>query len=113
MQKIIVTIIIVIVLISILTNPNHDQHCRVIKENFNSYIQQSIGKPENGFEALGLMIGNTIADQMINNIISIDNYVIFSITKMKWEEKNIAIGIGILGNVLIFKEKELNNILKK
>ncbi|WP_410219564.1 DUF4359 domain-containing protein [Pedobacter sp.] len=105
-----ITIIIgVIALVAILTNPNQDRHKEVIKIKLSSYMQQSIKKNltetddkwKNAGQALGIMLGGALVDRIIDNLISTDNYVLFSTTKITWEGKTKVIGIGAFGNVFI------------
>ena len=51
--------------------------------------------------ALGLMLGGTLLDRMIETMVSTDNYVLFSTTKITWDGKSKLIGIGVFGNVFI------------
>jgi hypothetical protein len=97
------------VFIAILTNPNQDRHKEVIKNKLNIHMQkklkESLNKSDNEWEqagqALGLMIGGALVDRIIDNLVSTDNYVLFSTTKISWEGDTKIIGIGAFGNVLI------------
>lgn len=103
------TITGVITLIAILTNPNQDRHKEVIKNKLNSYMQKSMKqnqtKTDNEWgqagETLGMMLGDALIDKIIDNIVSTDNYVLFSTTKISWEGETKIIGIGAFGNVFI------------
>ncbi len=104
-------IIGVIAIVAILTNPNQDRHKEVIKNKLNSYMQKSIKQnlPEtdNDWEqvgqAFGMMLGGALADRIIDNLVSTDNYVLFSTTKISWEGETRIIGVGVFGNVFITK----------
>lgn len=54
--------------------------------------------------ALGLMLGGVMLDRMIENMVSTDNYVLFSTTKITWEGETKLIGVGLFGNVFISSE---------
>lgn len=105
----ILVIVDVIALVAILTNPNQDRHKEVIKNKLNSYMQKSIkenltetdDKWKNAGQAIGIMLGGALIDRIIDNLISTDNYVLFSTTKISWEGKTKVIGIGAFGNVFI------------
>lgn len=104
-------IIGVIAIVAILTNPNQDRHKEVIKNKLNSYMQKSIKQnlPEtdNDWEQVGqvfgMMLGGALADRIIDNLVSTDNYVLFSTTKISWEGETRIIGVGVFGNVFITK----------
>jgi hypothetical protein len=105
----ILIIIGVIVFVAILTNPNADRHKEVIKNKLNSYIQKSMKESltetdnewEQAGQALGMMLGGALIDRIIDNLVSTDNYVLFSTTKISWEGETKIIGIGAFGNVFI------------
>ena len=54
-----------------------------------------------GLESLGMMLGTTLAEGLINNMVSRDNYLLFSLTKVTFDGESKIIGIGILGNVFL------------
>jgi len=97
-----------------LTNPNQDRHKEVIKNKLNSYMQKSMNpegdESENEWEqvgqALGMMIGGTLVENVIDNLVSTDNYILFSTTKINWDGKSRIIGIGAFGNVYITNKLE-------
>jgi hypothetical protein len=108
----ILAIVGLVILVAILTNPNQDRHKEVIKNKLNSFMQKSINessaKTDNEWEqagqALGMMLGGALVDKIIDNLISTDNYVLFSTTKISWEGETKIIGIGAFGNVFITNE---------
>lgn len=59
---------------------------------------------EQAGQALGLMLGGAIIDQVINNFVSADNYVLFSTTKITWDGKTKIVGIGVFGNVYLTRQ---------
>jgi hypothetical protein len=105
----VLAIVGVVVLVAILTNPNQDRHKEVIKNKLNSYMQksmkESLTKTDNEWEqagqALGMMLVGTLVDRIIDNLVSTDNYVLFSTTKISLEGETKIIGIGAFGNVFI------------
>jgi len=98
-----------IALTAFFTNPNQNRHKEEIKNKVTSIIQKSKNEPSNksdgGLEqagqALGMMIGGAIIDGIIDNIISTDNYILFSTTKLNWDGNTRIIGFGAFGNVFI------------
>lgn len=111
-KYLILVILGIVLLVGILTNPNQDRHKEVIKNKLNSFMQksmkESLTKTDNEWEktgqAFGMMLGGAIIDRMVDNIVSTDNYVLFSTTKISWEGETKIIGIGAFGNVFISKK---------
>lgn len=107
-----------ILLVAVLTNPNQDRHKEVLRAKFNSYMQKSMSErhTESGNEweqagqALGMMLGGALIDGIISNLVTTDNYVIFSTTKMTWKGESKVIGVGVFGNVFLTNkiDKALN-----
>jgi hypothetical protein len=98
-----------ILLVAILTNPNQDRHKEVIRAKFISFIQKSMSEAlsetnnewEQAGQALGVMLGGAMIDGIISNIVTTDNYVIFSTTKISWGGESKVIGVGAFGNVFL------------
>jgi hypothetical protein len=96
----------VLVLVAILTNPNQERHKEVIRNKLNSYMQksmkESLSDTDNEWEqALGMMFGGALIDRLIENLVSTDNYILFSTTKISWDGETKVIGIGAFGNIFI------------
>ena len=49
-----------------------------------------------------------MADKLVENMVSVDNYVIFSITNVRIDGKKKSVGYGLFGNVFIFGEIKKN-----
>lgn len=112
-------IIITLCLFSIFsgTNPTLEEHRdkvrSVVNDNMNKVVQQRAEK-QIYMKSSSDMVKPAIRN-VIENIITRENYIIFSLTHIKIGEKEKNIGIGILGKVYLFKEKidlreKMNNI---
>lgn len=105
----IIIVIVLIGLVAVLTNPNQDRHKEVVKNKLNLYLQKSIkeefadrnNEGEKSGQAIGTMLGVVLVNQIIDNLVSTDNYVLFSKTKITWDGKTKVIGIGAFGNVYL------------
>lgn len=103
-----------ITLVAVLTNPNQERHKEVIKNKLNVYMQKSMKENltqsnnewEQAGQALGMMFGGALVDRIIDNLVSTDNYVLFSITKITSDGQTNVIGVGAFGNVFITGELE-------
>ncbi|WP_198175155.1 DUF4359 domain-containing protein [Spirosoma telluris] len=98
-----------VILVLVLTNPSLEDHQAKVKALFMEKATSELVKEsdkENGLAALGAMLGATFAESLINNMVSRDNYLLFSITKVSFDNESKVIGFGILGNVFIMKKVE-------
>lgn len=101
-----------VVLVAVLTNPNQDRHREVLKAKVVSYMQKSMSDGltdseidlENAGQAVGMMLGGALIDGVISNIVTTNNYVLFSTTNVIWEGESRVIGVGAFGNVFLTKE---------
>lgn len=116
MNKINPKLIVPIVVAGLLvfTNPSVDDHrdsfkelaIEIIQENMKEFQSESeYPELDEGVNALisgfGSMIVNSIADTLIYR----DNYLFVSTTKIKVDGESRVIGFGILGNVLLPKDR--------
>lgn len=98
-----------LILVAVMTNPNQAVHEEALKAKVNSYLQKSMtdelsesnNEWEQAGQALGFLFGGAIIDKVITNVVTVDNYVVFSITKISWGGESRLIGIGIFGNVFL------------
>jgi hypothetical protein len=124
-KQLFLVILGLVLIISVITNPNQDRHREVVKNKLSVIMQkamiESFKKSDSGAKqigsALGLMLGGAFLDRMIESTVSSDNYVLFSTTKITWEGKAKLIGVGLFGNVFISDEiekalKDGNGLLK-
>lgn len=105
-------ILSVILLIAIFTNPGPDRHKESVRVKFNSHFQQKMSEDTNqtgddwekAGQALGQMLGGSFIEKMIENMVSSDNYLIFSTTKITMQNESKVIGLGVFGNVFLSKD---------
>ena len=114
-QNQITLIIIGFILVALMaTNPSTDEHKEAVKEKVSAAIENN-NSNGNAFQKLGQTIGIALIDKMIKR----ENYLIFSITKVKLLDiyKNEkVVGYGILGKVYLtndFSENITENITEK
>lgn len=102
-------------LIAIFTNPNRDMHKEELKSKFIESYQKSLEANStlnnNGFETLGNLLGTSLINTLIENNVSCDNYLLFSITKITYKGESKSIGFGFLGKV--FLSGKVDEVLNK
>jgi hypothetical protein len=92
-------------LVALFTNPGKDAHKEEVKSKFTESYQKSLEanstSDNNGFEALGNLLGTSLINTLVENNVSCDNYLLFSITKITYAGNSKSIGFGFLGNVFL------------
>lgn len=104
--------IVVLTLIAVLTNPDQNRHKEVLRNRINAYMQHSVVSAQNNTSdewndtsnTLAIMLSGVFVDQLLENLISTENYVVFSLTKITWQGETKIIGIGAFGNVYFTKK---------
>lgn len=98
-----------IAIILILTNPDRAKHSITVKEiltkEFNKSMTEELRKSKNVYKradaGIGLLLGSTLIDKIIDGYIDCENFYLFSLTKIDFEGNTKTIGVGILGKVYI------------
>ena len=110
-------IISLFIVVAVLTNPKRERHKEVIKTKVMAYMQSTAKEhlknndEQQAGQAFAALLGGALADGLIENLLSIDNYVLFSTTKITWEGKTRVIGVGAFGNV--FLSGKLDDVLNE
>lgn len=102
-------IIIAVIIIAVITNPDEKRHKEVLMNEIKPEMIQSLtGEKEieklNNLDAISFMFSATFVEKFVDNFISTDNYVLFSLTKATWEGETKTIGVGLFGNVFLLKD---------
>lgn len=115
-SNIILIVFATIILIAVLTNPSSEEHKQAVKSVVNHVVENSISENGSDMEKLGILFGSSLAEKLIENSVTRDNYILFSITKIKWQGESKNIGYGLFGNVFLsekvnkaFNNNEVNN----
>lgn len=101
--------LIVILFVALVTNPSEIDHrsavSHLLKQTAFDGVVESAAKSSNEWEmagsALGLALGATFVDKIVESGVSRTNYLIFSTTEFNYQGKSRTIGFGIFGNVRI------------
>lgn len=115
-KHLIISIIFLITLLAVLTNPTPERHKEAFKNKIYEYIQGPITEDLTKAKTRGeemvlsaeLLFGSKIIDMILDNLISSDNYLLFSTTKISFEGKSKIIGYGAFGNIFLSEELDKN-----
>ena len=103
-----------VIMIAVITNPNEDKHKSTVKSKLVAFkiskdiIDKSNNTSNSDYNSarhigviLGSVIGSSILEEIVNDLVSTDNYLIFSTTKLAVKGENKIVGFGAFGNVFI------------
>ncbi|HEY0653529.1 MAG TPA: DUF4359 domain-containing protein [Chryseosolibacter sp.] len=109
-----ISLIIVVILLgaALLTNPSKSDHTQAVKdmiaEKLNNAMVDGISTSKNTWEAAGSVIGMSLGMGFVNtfleNMVFRKNYLLFSLTEIRFQGKSRTIGVGAFGNVWILDD---------
>jgi len=96
------------------TNPSSAEHKLILKDKMRQLLNSEINKlkSENDNEfaqlgaTLGAAIGGAFTDKFVEENVIVDDYYLFSITKVRYEGKSNIVGLGIFGKVILHPDME-------
>lgn len=106
-----IIIVGVILILAGISNPSEEMHKQALKDKLEQRVAEAMDKDEDSdnpltamAQGLGKWLGGAIIDGIVDNLVSAENHIIFSLTKLETEDGPQTIGIGVFGNVFITKE---------
>lgn len=108
----VLVIIGIILLVAFFTNPDHETHENILMDKLKPELleyylgERGLHEDVSVGEALGLMIGSAVAERFVKNLIIVDDYLLFSLSKITWEGQTRVIGIGAFGTVFLARDLE-------
>jgi hypothetical protein len=92
------------------TNPSIEDHREGVKEMYKKKLgEMNNDKKDDLATQIGTGIATLIGDGFIDKIVSRDNYLLFSLTKVSVGDKTNNIGFGILGQIFVKDYDKIKN----
>lgn len=116
--RIFALVMIALILGSILTNPPREQFEQVIKAKATEILEKQLDYKDKDALRLGMtLFGDKITQDFMDRSISIQNYYLFSVATIRWQNTTSPIGIGAFKTVWLSpkideKADEIINLLK-
>lgn len=84
-------------------------HKQLLKQEYHEYMEQRISNQSSGFwkkagQALGRLFGEPVIDQLVERLIDIEDYSLFSVGVVKWGNKSHIVSVGVFGKVILTDE---------
>ena len=100
----IITLVIIalIAVVAFITNPDEAAHKTAMQERANTVMDEIVAEqnPLVGI-AWNTLNGSRLLNEFVNASVTSDNYFLFSVTKLNWDNESYSVGIGAFGNVFI------------
>ena len=117
MKKVIVPVLVIVALVAVavVSCPDRQAHKDAIMSVVNAGINDELQVEDESAQALGALfgsIGSSVAGYFIDNRLSVDNYFVCSVGKLRdlnGEDKTIS--VGVFGHVFTFSKEDLKEAL--
>lgn len=98
--RIFALVMLSLILGSILTNPPREQFEKVIKAKATNILEKQLKYKDKDALRLGMtLFGDKITQDFIDRSITVHNYYLFSIVKLRWQNTEGPIGVGAFKTV--------------
>ena len=91
--------LVALVVIASVTCPDKVKHTNALSDKMSSIIADKTRDDESGLAGLGMLLGNAVSDAVIKNLVSVDDYFLFSLGKVYSEGEEHIVSFGIFGHV--------------
>ena len=93
------------------TNPTREDHVAAVNEVVGSTIEQNLSSNNPLLDIVGKVgsaLGSKVAGNVVDENLEYCNYYLFSLSRIKYDDKNYYLSVGALGTVkATFNEKDL------
>ena len=106
---IVFVIIAFVAVVAFMTNPNEYVHKEAMRVRAMSVVNEIVAEQNPLVQvAWNTLNGNRLLNEFVNLTVTSDNYFLFSITKVNWDNQSYTVGFGIFGNVFITRHLDRN-----
>ena len=112
MKKLFILIVLVIAVGALVaTNPTREDHVAAVNEVVGSTIEQNLSSNNPLLDIVGKVgsaLGSKVAGNVVDENLEYCNYYLFSLSRIRYDDKNYYLSVGALGTVkATFNEKDL------
>ncbi len=115
-SKLLLSLLVVVALIVftlVATCPSRQEHQEAVKKEVNRLLEKSIDENDNGFfSAFGKMFTTSLTSMVIDQMLDVHNYVLWSVGEVHYTGHTKKVSFGILNHVFTFDADDLENAMK-
>ncbi len=118
-NRYIALVLLAIIGTAILTNPPREKHEQMIADKAKQLLKEQLRYEHQEAIEFGMQLfGDQLVKRFMKDNVRIDNYYLFSTTRVRWQSQEAIIGIGAFGNIWFSskvdeKITEVISVLKK
>ncbi len=118
MKKVIITLLVLlgIAAVGVVSCPDKEAHKDAIMAVVKETINEEMKSEDDGLQGLGVLfgsIGSSVAGYFIDNRLTVKNYYVYSVGKLKnLEGEDNTVSVGIFGHIFTVKKEDLKKALE-
>lgn len=102
-----------VIFLALVTCPDKGKHSKVLSEQLNSVVAESISTQSAEVEALGMLFSGPIIKTVLNNYLIVDDYFLFSIGRFSYQGEETTVSFGAFGHVFTSSREKMKEKLKE
>ena len=115
MKKLLFTLLVLAIIAGgmAMTCPTRQQHLEAINTVTDEWVNDKVNS--NGLGLLGgqvaKLLGHTGTNFLIENNLTIDNYILFSVGKLNFDNKEHVVSVGLCNKVITFDKEDIDKAM--
>lgn len=116
--KLVALLLVALFLCMAFTNPNAEDHKKVIKLEVGTAVDSLTSGADNnfftqGFRAVAKMMADNLLGNALNNLFEYHNYIIFSKGTVNFDGQDHTVSYGVFGKIITMNADDILNAIEK
>lgn len=94
-------IFILVLVVMALTKPDKSKHAEKVRELGLELMNDKVQSQNNLTQGLAFLLGPTVMDLFLSGGLQIDDYVIFNVGRIKFQDIDKPVTVGVFNNVIL------------
>lgn len=103
-MKITLIVVLVLGLLLVFTNPEESSHKEAITQKMLAAMREKSSGSDNKWEELGAKMAEGFIEKLIDEAVTRDNFLLFSMGKISYQGEEKYITVGLFGNVILLED---------
>lgn len=96
---------LIVFAVAFFTNPGEQAHQTALKAKSNAIMDEIVAERNDVLSATAWQLAGTrLLNEFIDTNLTVDNYYLFSVSKIRWNGKAYPVGVGAFGKVYITRQ---------
>lgn len=102
-------IAVIIAGVMIMTCPSKEQHAEKIRSFAMQKMNDEIQDKDGLTQGLAILLGPFVVDKVLDYTLEVDNYFIFNVGRIKFDDVDKVVTIGVFNNVILLAKPSKDN----